>query len=194
MNYQEMTKAELLQRAKKLISQYHSVVVELYPNLGEDDLKIKLYQAIDRTKMYLATKVCDCTFYDFDLDNYAENRKMLLKILDTLNHTNYNTIRTVWHLELKELFYQQKEQKKTQEELSRLCIIVRNLTKNSFVSLNNGQYDLSQNISQAVEFIPHSSDNSELERIESFISKQFEGDKIKVFFNQKMIGRVTVGV
>lgn len=189
MNLQELSTQELFYHTKNVMRNFYKQVADLYPELDEEHLDIKVYQSIDRVKMYLATHICDCTFYAFDLQNYREKRKILIKIINCLNSTNYAELRTIWHSELKDLFYQQKEYKKQAELIANTCIIVRNISQNAFVTIKNGQFTTTPKIHNAVEFITHSKEQSELERVENLLKEYFPLDNLQVFFNQKMIGR-----
>jgi hypothetical protein len=180
---------ELFYHTKNLIRSIYQQVEELYPELEQKHLEIKIYQAIDRTKMYLATHICDCTYYSFDINNYREKRKTLIKIINCLNSINYESIRNEWHYELKDLFYQQKEYKKQAELIENTCIVVRNISFNAFVTLDNGQFTTTPKIHNAVEFVIHSKEQSELERVKALLKEHFPLDNLHVFFNPKMIGR-----
>jgi len=189
MNLQELSTDELFYHTKKLMRSFYKQAEELYPELDQEHLDIKVYQAIDRTKMFLATQVCDCTFYDFDINNYREKRKVLIKIVNCLNSINYEEVRNQWHSELKDLFYKQKEYKKQAESIANTCIVVRNISQNSFVTIKNGKFTTTPKIHNAVEFIIHSKEQSELERVKNLLKEYFPLDNLQVFFNQKMIGR-----
>tara|TARA_Y100001956_G_C4103498_1_gene178810 strand:+ start:728 stop:1306 length:579 start_codon:yes stop_codon:yes gene_type:complete len=189
MNLKELSTDELFYHTKNLMRSFYKQVRDLYPELDEEHLDIKVYQSIDRVKMYLATHICDCTFYDFDIENYRQKRKVLIKIINFLNSTNYAELRTIWHSELKDIFYQQKEYKKQAESIANTCIVVRNISQNAFVTIKNGKFTTTPKIHNAVEFIIHSKEQSELERVENLLKEYFPLDNLQVFFNQKMIGR-----
>lgn len=189
MNLQELSTDELFYHTKNLMRSFYKQAEELYPELDQEHLDIKVYQAIDRTKMFLATQVCDYTFYDFDINNYREKRKVLIKIVNCLNSTNYEEVRNQWHSELKDLFYQQREYKKQAESIANTCIVVRNISQNSFITIKNEKFTTTPKIHNAVEFIIHSKEQPELERVKNLLKEHFPLDNLQVFFNQKMIGR-----
>ncbi len=198
MNYSELSLNELFNLAKKSINNVHrNILEEDYKNAtdieNEDKRKILMYIAYDRTCMYIATNALGITFYKMSLQSIkdSKDRKSLVKIIEICKELTYSTVRKAWHESLKEIFYQQKEQKQKSEKLSRICMIARSQNQNSFIRLINGEVTFTNNLSEATEFI--ATDDSTLElssmsqRLESLC--ELSRDSIKVFFNPKMIGR-----
>jgi len=196
LNYKDLSLKELFELCEKQIKAVvKNVKQDFYPDMvDEEHLKIKVYQAIDRTKMYIATEITSDTFYSFDLYSYFENRnrKMLIKIAEGTKNLTYLDVRNMWHNIHKELFYQQKESLKIQEKLNRICVVAR-LTKGAyqkegFVRIFNGELSIVQSISDATEFIAVSDEIAALFDIEDLLNKRFNLS-VSTFFNNKIKGR-----
>lgn len=193
-NYSECSLETLHQMAKKAMLDITKDVLSEHYNDVEDPehQSIKVFAAQDRVKMYIATNVADLTFYAFDLNSLFKNkkRKILIKIIDACDSLTYLIARNAWFNEgLKELFYVQKEEKRYSAKLATICIIVRNITQNAFVAINNGEATLVQDSAKASEFIATSDNESALDDVESTIQEHFKDDELKVFFNAKLVGR-----
>jgi hypothetical protein len=152
-------------------------------------MRVKHYQAIDRINMYIAYNIMKVSFYDFKLSK-VEKRSELRKIYNTLMDIDYNDIREVWHEELKEVFYAQKEARKVADRLNRICVVARvdNDKENGFVSLRNNTFTVVKNIADATEFVATGETEETLDSIKELICSKVNCDP-KVFFNAKMTGR-----
>lgn len=175
---------------------YKDVIKDFYSEIScEEHKAIKVYQAIDRINMYIATEVVKETFYSYDLNSYLKNRnrKMINKIIDAVEGLKYETVRNKWHESYKELFYKQKEDCKIQQKLERICIIGRviNSEKDGFVRICDGCVTVVQSIADATEFIAISDQNKALEDTRQMILDNTDFTDLKVFFNNKIKGRNT---
>lgn len=192
--YAEKTLKELFDMADTAMGNVHkNVAEEFYPNLKDEEHRlIKVYQAIDRTKMYVASKLLSETFYSFSLESLVENkdRKSLIKIIEGLKDVDYAIVRDIWHKELKEIFYIQKEDRKLQAKLSAICILARAKVddKEGFVRIVNGKLSIEQSIAMATEFPAINDEDSGLEFIEDIIMKE-TGIAARAFFNNKKTAR-----
>ncbi len=184
MTYNLISTSKLKILAEEAIKSFVPDVKSLYGTLDEEHLQIKIYQSLDRVKMFTATQITGDTFYGFDIKSLT--RKQLINIIETLHSIDYNTIHSLWHSELKELFYQQKEQKKLEERLSHVCVLCR--VENSFLRVVGDTAKQVQLISEATEFTTNSLEPLQLEEIKNFIFEKF-GLKAHVFFNSKVTGR-----
>lgn len=197
-DYKALSVKELLELAKKTMNNIHHNLGETtYPEVTDDEyLKIKIYQAIDRVKMYTATVIAKETFYSFDIERYVNvrtrDRKMLIKIINGLKDLSYEDIRNKWHESHKELFYIQKESLRLQKKLSNLCIIARLekgvYAKEGFIRLIEGKYEIVESIADATEFVALSDKDSALEYVNSVIAKE-TSLTVSTFFNHKIAGR-----
>lgn len=188
--FSEMTTPELFTQAKDSVHKiYSNVLNEQYKNITNPEHRdIKMYSAIDRTKMYFAT-LLNSTFYTYELSKYQNDRKALIKVIEEAEKIDYDTVRDAWYNELRELFYAQKEQKKIAERLSSRCILVRNETIGEFVTMINGQIQYTKSISEASEFQPISLEKEAITNVENKIKSLNSSDQFKVFFSNKMLGR-----
>jgi hypothetical protein len=174
----------------------HNVIAnieEFYPEITDPKhMKIKIYSAFDRTNVYIANKFLDNTYYSFDLDSLfnKKDRKSLIKIINGCEDLTYKTVHHTWYMEgLRELFYEQKEDKRISEKLARICVLVRNNTQKGFVKVVGDKISIVTNISDATEFLVASESKDELAVIKSKYQKHFKYDNLKAFFNPKMVGR-----
>ena len=195
--YEKLTLKEIFELCQSRIKNvYANVASDFYPEMKDQEhLKIKIYQSIDRTNMYIATKIVSETFYSFNLESYLENRdrKTLIKIINGVDGLTYETVRNTWHDSLKELFYRQKEDVKIQEKLNSICVIARtspDAPVQGFLRLINGEVTISKYISDATEFVATSDNQKALDDVKNIIKKE-TGDEssYKIFFNGKMKGR-----
>jgi hypothetical protein len=194
-NYSELSIKELYELAKQTIHNIHKdVLTEEYKNIeDEEHQKIKIYTAINRINMYIATNILNLTFYTYDLKHLLESkkRKSIIKIIEGCEELKYQDVRNSWYEDgMRDLFYKQKEDKKYSEKLSSICILVRNNTQEAFLRIENNTPTLTKSISQASEFIATSNDNHALDAISMKIKEQFPEDELKVFFSSKMAGRI----
>lgn len=194
-NYSELSLKELFELAKKTIYNVHkNVLNEEYKDIkDEEHQKIKVYTAINRIDMYVATKILDLTFYTYSIQHLFEGkkRKSIIKIIEGCKELTYQSVREAWYQDgLKELFYKQKEEKNYAEKLSHICIVVRNNTQKSFIRMENDTATLVKNIAQASEFIATSDTDEALDVISEKMKGYFPDDDVKVFFNHKMAGRL----
>ena len=175
---------------QKIFNIHKNVQQDFYPEISnQEHVKIKIYQAIDRIHMYLAAKILYKTSKVFSLEDLS--RKELIKACKGLEDIDYEFIRSVWHSELKDLFYKQKEEAKIQEKLNRICIIVRTtpeFKEQGFIKFENGSYSIVQSIAEATEFVATNDKNEALNDIKTFIKTTFDIN-VKTLFNSKMKGR-----
>jgi hypothetical protein len=194
LDYSKHSITELFEIAKKTIYNIHkNVLSEEYKDIeDEEHQKIKVYTAINRINMYIATNILALTFYTYDLKSLHDSKKRaIIKIIEGCKDLTYKDIRESWYQNgLKELFYKQKEEKKYSEELANICIIARNITQELFIRIDKGNATLVKNLSEASEFIATSKEDDALESVSIKIKGYFPEDDLKVFFNNKMAGRL----
>lgn len=199
-DFKELSNTDIIKLINQRIEEMHHYIGdELYPSLmhdirfhkseeAQEHMKVKHYQAIDRINMFIAYKVVGTTFYNYELNEYAKNRKVLKKILNAINGIDYNQVREMWHNELKDVFYKQKEEKRFQEKLEKICIIGRTTVDGvtGFIKMINDKITTTPNMAEATEFTATSDNDSAIQRIEALIQCN---DSTKLFFNNKVKGR-----
>lgn len=160
--------------------------------LAKKHLKVKHYQALDRIKMYLATKVAKTSFYDFDLELLVKkkNRKLLKALHAEIDGITYQEIRDIWHESLKDIFFQQKEMSALSEKLSKVAVVARMEIgeEQGFVSIQDGEIKVVKSPVDATEFVAISDNDEALNLVKNFIFKEFSWE-CRVFFTNKIDGR-----
>lgn len=210
MNFENVSNKEIFTLISKRITQMHkNIGGDFYPDLindiqfkkcpnAEKHLKIKHYQAIDRIKFYIADRLLNKTHFSLDFDNLVKNkeRKALKAIAIGLHDIEYSEIREIWHNEMKDKFYVQREQIKVQEKLSKSAIVFRHeneqdRSKSGFVSINaQGTVDIVVKISNATEFPVLGFEEHHLKTAEKrLLNKYLVGSR--AIMTTKMKGRKT---
>jgi hypothetical protein len=192
-NYEKLTIQELLKLVNESMHHiHHDIFITHYQNILDPEKRQHLvYMAIHRINMYLATNVIKTDVYSFCLDELVDNnnRDALIELIEVSKSLTYTDIRNAWHNGLNEKFYKQKANKKFNERLNRICIVVRNETKNGFISLNGKSAQIKQNIKAATEFEAKTLEDIDFKAVLDFITPYFPNDELKVFFNSKMAER-----